>query len=595
MVTFLKLNKEDIMAAINFPLELSKLIQSKEYLFGSAKDSGGKIFKTFLFDNAYNTYTTAGTTLAGTPVSIAQSTTLSTSYDETDVDLTVVNADAIKTFVKTNWLAQYSTVKTAFDSLFSTVGEENTPTAAQATQLNQLKTDLLGTLNSIEAALKYQNGDLPAYKGTDLTGAYATFAATTTYDDSGSNNLEVTNPTTALHAVVHTSTTQSLFDYIYRYTVSYVFKTLYQDALADFNTLFTTVGAGNTPSTLQAEQLNAKKAQITKILNSLGIFSGIDNDDVAAYNGGSGALDTWTGLAVFDDATALALTNPSIALDTSVQSTFFVKDHYNSISLFPEAFEKLQAYLGVVATLTVDGSTTLTTPLITSLNTARSDFNTEALLIQNDPYVLDVSTHDVRAAVLLLEKTDITSSEWRALIDIILALDIGNIDKVSLDGSTYKTIAQTIGTDALTTSIKTSLAAAINTAGNIGLLDINGDTTVETDFTSTIGTAALTTSVKTSLVDAINAIATRSDNIITTGLTAFYGCTNGVQDVTVNLPTSTTEAGVYDKIAQCIKYSASTNDLGQATVSGGECTDITSRGDALAFCIGSIMTVAEYS
>ncbi|MBP9791833.1 MAG: hypothetical protein KBC27_01325 [Rickettsiales bacterium] len=584
------------MAVINYHRELSKLIKSGEYLFGNTKASGGDLFRTFLFDNTYDTYTTAGTTLLTTPVSIAQSTALLTSHDETDLDLVVANADDIKTFVKTNWLAQYSAVKTAFDALFTTVGAGNTPTADQAAQLNQLKADLLRTLDSIETTLKYQNGDLAAYKDTDGTGAYKTFNDIAAF--SSSSTLPGTNPTTALHGVVHTaSSSQSLFDYIYRNAVSYIYKALYQDALADFNTLFTTIGASTEPTAPQATQLNAKAVQLQNILTALNTFSGIDTNDVAAYtDGAAGVYDTFPATTYATGGAAdLEATNPSIALDASVQSTFFEKDHYNDITLFPEAFEKLQTYLAAAATLTVDGSTTLATPLITSLNTARSDFNTKALLIQDDHYVLDVSTYDIRSAVLLLEKSDLTTSEWRALINIILALDIGNIDEVSLDGSTYKTIAGTIGTDALTTSVKTSLAAAINTAGNVGTLDINGDSTVETDFASTIGTASLTASDKTSLVDALNAIATRSDNIITTGLTGFYGCTSGLQDATISLPTGTTEAELYDKVAQCIKYSASTNDLGRATVSGGECTDITSRGDALAYCIGSIMTVAEYS
>jgi hypothetical protein len=371
-------------------------------------------------------------------------------------------------------------------------------------------------------------------------------------------------------------------------------KSLYDTAIAAFETRYTSATDPLTAGDSTA--LTALRTLVTNVLDSIEDISGYATSDVSAYDT---ARTAFSGTTLTASTTKASTSFTAGDLTIAVNGAYFPTGYANYNRLvFPEFDAKIAEYYDAVKAITFDGATVLTSNDITSINAARTAFNaavTDALLAAAAIDALEIHIQQLRDQTLLLEKSDLTTSEWRALIDIILLLDIGNIDKVSLDGSTYKTIAGTIGTDALNTSVKTSLAAAINTAGNVDDLDLDGVAPNQVDFTSTIGTAVLTTSVKTSLVDAINAIATRSDNIITTGLTGFFGCTAGVQDVTIHLPTGTTEGELYDKIAQCIKYSASTNNLGHATVSGGECTDITSRGDALVHCIGSIMTVADYS
>jgi hypothetical protein len=358
-------------------------------------------------------------------------------------------------------------------------------------------------------------------------------------------------------------------------------------------------------------------------LEKTGKYFSSATNTITVYNSNAAALKTQINdfnakLVIFSTAidtfsSTTPATKTSLATLTSVASdTDLNTDTYDAVTALVVDYGNGAAtttdYTAAKATADTDLTTLTGTsyPDDAAVNTAKTTILGQANALLAALKVLEPTLTDlpsvvgdnelltVRTELLALNKADLTISELRALIDIIVATDLGDLDQVQLDGSTSKTVAQTIGTDPLITSVKSSLAAAINTAGVVVNIKLDG-TTPATDFTSIIGTDALTTSNKASLVDAINAIGTRSDSIVTTGLSPFYGCQAGAQTVKINLPTTTTELEVYNKIAQCIKFAKSSPELGFATIEGGECTPITAAGDALPLCISTIMTVESYS
>jgi hypothetical protein len=235
-------------------------------------------------------------------------------------------------------------------------------------------------------------------------------------------------------------------------------------------------------------------------------------------------------------------------------------------------------------------------------------------------YTIDNATTDeektaalqtLRDAILAVDDADVTLSELRNLADIFRASDIGDIDSVKVDGTTSRTVAQTIGTGVTLVSGDNNLVDAINKIGDISTIKLDGSTAA-TSLAAVIGTAALVTDVKTDLVDAINSVNTMPNNILVSdGIPSaptktFSKCTNensiGTTKIAIAHYTSnaidaaaTTKIEILNGWVKCIKYSQEQSRWFSSDGTTTPCIDITSEGDALAQCLGAITDVTSYS
>ena len=103
-----------------------------------------------------------------------------------------------------------------------------------------------------------------------------------------------------------------------------------------------------------------------------------------------------------------------------------------------------------------------------------------------------------------------------------------------------------------------------------------------------IGTEPLTTTSKT-LIGAINEIKTPNP-LISKGST-FYGCEDYRQTITINPPIELSNLSILEKMLQCATF-AKVEGRGFATVEGGDCTSVTTLGDAFLECYSKVLDFA---
>jgi hypothetical protein len=229
----------------------------------------------------------------------------------------------------------------------------------------------------------------------------------------------------------------------------------------------------------------------------------------------------------------------------------------------------------------------------------------------------------LREAILALDDSDLTLSDIRNLIDTFHTTEIGAIEDVKLDGITSKSVASTIGISPTElVSGDNNLVDALNKLGDISFIRLDGVTNA-TNLAAVIGNGTLVTTVKTDLVSAINSVNTMSTNIIVSTGTppdkTLYICglnaspadkatpiaiATYVTDVPTNPTTSTTE--ILNGWIKCVTFAQRTSPQidtkSTVTTTADGCTTdaadvitITSAGDALVKCLGTITDVTSYT
>ena len=237
----------------------------------------------------------------------------------------------------------------------------------------------------------------------------------------------------------------------------------------------------------------------------------------------------------------------------------------------------------------------------------------------NDTSTKAAALSTLRNDLLDMSTTDIATLDlqyYRNLADIYLAVEIGAMENVQLDGVTPKTIAATIGFKPLASG-DTNLIDAINRIGDISQITLDG-TNSPSSLVAAIGTGPLVTTVKTDLISAINSLNTMGSNIIVSdGLTptnTFYACISSgltpkpiavaIYNDAAFLNTPTPTGGPTTSLnellngwVKCIAFANQDAALQSTTASDSTCANpvtYTSSGDALSACLGTIIDVLGF-